>query len=374
MRQSFAKGKIQLPYASFLGYRKGEDGPEVVPGEAAVVRTIYKRYLDGQSPWATAKELESAGIKSPTGRKKWHDTTVNSILTNPCYKGLTIRQKTYTTDFLTHKQKKNEGELPQYIIENSHPAIIPEETWELVQVEMERRKTIGRRFSGKGALACRLVCADCGGFFGAKVWHSTDSYRETVWRCNDKYKTTAERVSGGDKCNTGHVTEEGVYKAFGEIVGQLIVQKPEVIAACEEILRELQMNADLGIRKDRLEIEERRIRAKAESLMDRASRELVDDFSEAYGTLEKQLKAVQEKLEAVEADRRARELKARQCRLYLKKLAVLGDDDISQSNIDADNGRGAGLGETFLALVDRVVVGEKLVFVLKDGAEWTVER
>jgi hypothetical protein len=104
---------------------------------------------------------------------------------------LTIRQKTYTTDFLTHKQKKNEGELPQYIIENSHAAIIPEETWELVQVEMERRKAIGRRFSGKGALACRLVCGDCGGYFGAKVWHSTDAYKAVIWRCNDKYNLNA---------------------------------------------------------------------------------------------------------------------------------------------------------------------------------------
>ena len=282
-------------------------------------------------------------------------------------------QKTYTTDFLTHKQKKNEGELPQYIIENSHEAIIPEETWEFVQVEMERRKAIGRRFSGKGALACRLVCADCGGFFGAKVWHFTDAYKAVVWRCNDKYKTTAERVSGEQKCNTGHVTEEGIYKAFGMIVEQLIVQKPEVIAACEDILRELQTNVDLDKRKDRLETEERRIREKAEALMDRASKELVDDFSEAYGALEKQLKAVQEKLEAVETEWKARELKARQCRLYLKKLVALGDDDTSQSNLGADNGKGE-VGETFLALVDKVMVGEKLFFVLKDGTEWTVER
>ena len=108
--------------------------------------------------------------------------------------------------------------------------------------------------------------------------------------------------------------------------------------------------------------------------MDRASRELVEDFSEAYGALETQLKAVQEKLEAVEANRRARELKVRQCRLYLKKLTALGDDDTPQINLDADNGRGAGLGETFLALVDKVMVGEKLTFVLKDGTEWTVER
>ena len=170
MRQGFAQGKIALPYSHFLGYRKGEDGPEVVPEEADVVRSIYRRYLDGSTPGMIAKELETAGIPSPTGKEKWHGTTINSMLTNPCYKGVTIRQKTFTTDFLTHKNKKNEGELPQYIIENSHPAIIPEETWELVQLEMERRRRMGNRFSAKGPLASRLVCADCGAFFGAKVW------------------------------------------------------------------------------------------------------------------------------------------------------------------------------------------------------------
>ena len=34
------------------------------------------------------------------------------------------------------------------------------------------------------SMASRLVCADCGGYFGAKTWHSTDAYRRVVWRCN----------------------------------------------------------------------------------------------------------------------------------------------------------------------------------------------
>ena len=237
-------------------------------------------------------------------------------------------------------------------------------------MEMERRKAIGKRFSGKGALACRLVCADCGGFFGAKVWHSTDPYKTVIWRCNDKYKTTAERVSGGDKCNTGHVTEEGIYKAFGQIVKQLIAQKPEVVAVCQQILDELIVTTDLEKRKDRLEGEERRIREKAETLMDRASRELVENFSEAYGALEKQLKTVNEKLEMVETERKAREYKARQCRLYLKKLTALEADN----GVPRDAAMAAGFSETFLTLVDKVMVGEKLTFVLKDGTEWTVER
>ena len=370
MRQGFAKGKIQLPYASFLGYRKGEDGPEVVPGEAAVVRTIYKRYLDGQSPGAIAKELEGAGILSPTGRKRWHDTTVNSILTNPCYKGLTIRQKTYTTDFLTHKQKKNEGELPQYIIENSHEAIIPEETWELVQVEMERRKAIGRRFSGKGALACRLVCADCGGFFGAKVWHSQDRYRTTVWRYNDKYKPGISRASGGEKCTTCHVTEEQVYGAFGKIVDQLIAQRPEVVEACEAVLANLLNTADLDAKKERLKAEQKRITAKVEPLMNRASREVVGDFSEAYGKLEAEMSRVIAKLEAVEKEKGERGYRERQCKLFLKTVSSLGGCD------GADEGDIPGERfvdkEVFLALVDKLVVGDRLRFILRDGTEWTV--
>ena len=70
------------------------------------------------------------------------------------------------------------------------------------------------------------------------------------------------------------------------------------------------------------------------------------------GTLEKQLKTVHEKLEAVEVERRVRELKVQQCKLYLEKLVAL-EADLPRGELMA-----AGLGETFLALVDRVVVGE----------------
>ncbi len=46
----------------------------------------------------------------------------------------------------------------------------------------------------------------CGGFFGVKVWHSTDKYRRVIYRCNKKYD--------GHKCQTPHVTEGEVKTAF----------------------------------------------------------------------------------------------------------------------------------------------------------------
>lgn len=363
MRQGFAQGKIALPYSHFLGYRKGEDGPEVVEDEAAVVRTIYRRYLEGNSPGQIVKELEAAGIPSPTSRAKWHSSTITSMLTNPCYKGLTIRQKTFTTDFLTHKSKKNEGELPQYFIENSHTPIIPEETWELVQLEMERRRRMGSRFSAKGPLASRLVCGDCGAFFGSKIWHSTDPYKTVIWRCNDKYKPGVERDSGKEKCTTGHVTEEEVYGAFGEIVKQLITQRPEVVAACEQVLAELMDTTQLDQKRAKLQAEQARITERVEQLMGRASREVVEDFSEAYGRLETEINRVNEKLDAVEREKAERGYRERQCRLFLKTI---------QSITPGEDGAGLVDSDLFLALVDRVVIGDGLTFILRDGTEWTV--
>ena len=363
MRQGFAQGKIALPYSHFLGYRKGEDGPEVVEDEAAVVRTIYRRYLEGSSPGMIVKELEAAGIPSPTGKAKWHTTTISNMLTNPCYKGLTIRQKTFTTDFLTHKSKKNEGELPHYIIENSHEAIIPEETWELVQLEMERRRRMGNRFSAKGPLASRLVCGDCGAFFGSKVWHSQDQYRTVIWRCNDKYKPGISRASGGEKCVTGHVTEEEVYGAFGEIVKQLITQRPEVVAACEQVLAELMDTTQLDQKKAKLQAEQARITERVEVLMTRASREVVEDFTEQYAALEAEMNRVTGKLDAVEREKAERGYQERQCRLFLRTI---------QSITPGEDGAGLVDSDLFLALVDRVVVGDGLTFVLRDGSEWTV--
>ena len=49
------------------------------------------------------------------------------------------------TDSLTKKMKVNEGEVPQYYVENSHPAIVSDEFYEEVQLELERRRKLGHQ-------------------------------------------------------------------------------------------------------------------------------------------------------------------------------------------------------------------------------------
>ena len=247
--------------------------------------------------------------------------------------------------------------------QHSHTPIIPEETWELVQLEMERRRRMGSRFSAKGPLASRLVCGDCGAFFGSKIWHSTDPYKTVIWRCNDKYKPGVSRSSGGEKCVTGHVTEEEVYGAFSSIVQKLIAQRPEVVAACEQVLAELMDTTQLDQKRAKLQAEQARITERVEAMMARASREVVEDYTEQYAALEAEMNRVTGKLDAVEREKAERGYRERQCRLFLKTI---------QSITPGEDGAGLVDSDLFLALVDKVVVGDGLRFILRDGTEWTV--
>jgi len=121
-RKRMADGKVSLPYGQFLGYEKGEDGlPRIVESEAEIVRMIFRLFMEGKTPSAIAKQLASQGIPSPAGKKRWQVATVKSMLGNEKYKGDALLQKGFTVDFLTKKRKNNEGEVPQYYVQNSPP-------------------------------------------------------------------------------------------------------------------------------------------------------------------------------------------------------------------------------------------------------------
>ena len=55
------------------------------------------------------------------------------MLSNEKYIGQVLMQKSYTPDFLTGKQVKNDGQLDMYLVDNAHEAIIDRETFDQVQ-------------------------------------------------------------------------------------------------------------------------------------------------------------------------------------------------------------------------------------------------
>ncbi len=207
-RKRFADGKVTVPFKRFLGYDRGEDGNLVInEKQAQVVRRIYGLFLQGRSPHAIAKLLTAEGIPSPGGKEVWSSGTVKSILCNEKYKGDALLQKVYTVDFLSKKKKVNEGEVPQYYVENNHQAIISPATFDEIQCKMAARHSGKNRASCAGVFSGRIKCGDCGSWYGPKVWHSNDKYRRIIWQCNRKF-------DGGKKCSTPHLDEKTIQSLF----------------------------------------------------------------------------------------------------------------------------------------------------------------
>jgi len=233
-RKQFSDGRFILPYKRFLGYEKGEDGfPKIVEKEAAIVRRIYQLYLEGATAATVARILTEDGV-APPGHDgtRWYRSTVNSILKNEKYKGDALLQKYYTVDFLTKKRKTNNGEVAQFYVTGSHAPIISPEVFDLVQFEIDRRKHCGQKYGSMHLFSSRIVCGECGGYFGPKVWHSNSKYRTVVWRCNKKYKN----ADGSAGCHTPHLTDEEIKQAFVGAFNACIKNKKEIVAVCKESL------------------------------------------------------------------------------------------------------------------------------------------
>lgn len=151
-------------------------------------------------------------------------------------------QKEFTVDFLTKKKKINEGEVPQYYVENSHPAIIDPELFDLVQYEMKQRKASGRWTTAMHCFSGKIFCGECGEIYGSKVWNSNSKYRRTVWQCN-------KRQRSGEKCKTANLTDDQIQTAFNTAINRLINNKAVLKEAFEEMLLVLMDNTDLEIKR-----------------------------------------------------------------------------------------------------------------------------
>ena len=219
IRRRFEQGKVIVNHTKFMGYDKDENGNLVInEKQAKVVRRIFTDYLDGKGPNRIARELERDGVFNWNGKAKWYEGSIRKMLRNEKYKGEALLQKTYTVDFLSKKRVINKGEIPQYYVEESHPAIIDSDTWEAVQLEMERRKAYTEKYNIKkmdyvtndNPFAGKVICGCCESTFGRKVWNSTDErLKRTIWQCNSKYK-----VKGKIGCRNRHINEEVLYQAF----------------------------------------------------------------------------------------------------------------------------------------------------------------
>lgn len=357
-RKRFADGKVTLPYSHFLGFEKGNgDFPIVNESQAVIVRRIYKEFLNGKTPCMIANILTQEGIPTPAGKTKWRPSTISSILQNEKYKGSAILQKEYTLDFLTKKMKKNEGEVPQYYIEHSHEAIVSPEIFEAVQLELKRRKEMGKSYSGNSIFSTRIVCGDCGGYYGSKVWHSNSKYRRTIWQCNNKFKN-------GEHCSTSHLDEEAIRTAFITAFNKLLSQRDELLENCRIMQEVLTDTTEIDEKIEELYsdieiIEELIKKAIIENTMKAQDQE---EFSHKYSKLETRHSKAVKSLKSLEEERQRKEEQAEAIGAFMFQLK---ENDEPLTDFDE---------RLWLHMIDRVVIyhDEKMQFFFKGGTEVTI--
>jgi DNA invertase Pin-like site-specific DNA recombinase len=227
IRRRFEQGRVIVNHTKFMGYDKDKNGNLMINDEqATIVKRIYSEFLNGKSPKRIARELEHDGILNWNGKAKWHESSIKKMLSNEKYKGDALLQKTYTVDFLTKARAVNNGNVQKYYVEDSHPAIIGKDMWEVVQLEFARRKNYMEKHNIKqlfseNPLSGKVVCGTCNNVYGRVTWNSTDEkLRRIVWQCKRKYS-----IKGVVGCQNGHVDENILYgsfvKAFNAIVGNV---------------------------------------------------------------------------------------------------------------------------------------------------------
>ena len=315
-RKRFADGKVSLPYKHFLGYEKGEDGvPKIIESEAKIVRLIYRLFLEGKTISSIAKYLTDNKIHTPAGKKKWSITTVQSILTNEKYKGDALLQKCYTVDFLTKKQKKNEGEVPQYYVKNSHEAIISPEVYDLAQNELKSRAKGNFNHSSASPFSSKIICGECGGFYGSKVWHSNDKYRKVIWQCNNKFKNK-------NKCKTPHLTEEQIKEEFVKAFNNLISNKDEVVKDCENTVLTLINTEDIGGKISKLQQESEIIVELMRSLIYENSRKVMnqDEYNKKYDSYTEKYEKIKSELSKLEDKKQDLKVRMDKIRMFVDNL------------------------------------------------------
>ena len=110
----------------------------------------------------------------------------------------------------------------------------------MVQEEFLKRENAGKQYSSTSVFASKMICGDCGSYFGAKVWHSNSKYRRVIYQCNSKFK-------GEHFCTTPHLYEPEIQQKFLNAFSRYFGQKDVIIKNCLFVLNQLKIQDEHNI-------------------------------------------------------------------------------------------------------------------------------
>lgn len=269
-----AKGQAGKPLCTNPPYGYVKDPEDklhwIVDEEAAkVVREIFHLCVQGYGVSQIAKEITKRHIMNPTAHLKslgigvpdnredehddyrWQGSTISHMLSRPEYLGHTVNFKTYRKSYKQKKQLKNDPANWQ-IFENTHEAIIDQETYDIVQRIRDGR----RRVTPMGempALSGMVFCADC----GAKMYQ----VRGRNLPQSEYMVCATYRKKGKDICPShqirNSVIEKYLLAGIREITGYVQANEDEFV---EMITKKSRAEVDRSLRDGKRELEQSQAR------------------------------------------------------------------------------------------------------------------
>ena len=209
IRRDFQAGK-PMNLMFIYGYHLVDGKLEIHKEQATVVHRIFQSYIAGMGSCRIAAELRQEGIPTLCGGE-WRSGLVRDMLKNEKYAGSAFLQKTFVTDHVSKIQKINQGELPMYYAEGSHPAIIDQETFEQAQrilADNRRKSNTQRSHTARYAFSGMIVCGCCGKHYRRKTLNG-----KIWWQC------TTYLAKGKQYCQAKQIPDDTLHALTCEVLG-----------------------------------------------------------------------------------------------------------------------------------------------------------
>ncbi len=252
IQRRMREGKF-IPSCTPYGY-KLENGRFAIDLQTAeVVKMIYSWYLNGMGVSMIVQKLNEMKIPTSQNGTIWGNNAVEYILTNEKYIGDMLLQKTWSTDTMPVVQHTNIGEKEQYLVKQSHEALISEETFYKVQkLIAENGKHYHGKNGEKSAFSKVIKCGECAGSYKRKK--TNGNY---FWVCT-RHDLKA------DNCPSHQIPEESIKQAFITLSNKLILHHREILLPLQRSLQDLNARKNSGnskiidIRRDIVAVKEQK--------------------------------------------------------------------------------------------------------------------
>ena len=341
--------------------------------EAKVIRRIFREVRKGATVYQIAVDLSERKILTPQGNETWSPTTIKNILKSVVYKGDILFQQTVAVQNGQKKNIRNEGQEPQYYIEQHHEPIISKKVWEEVQAILEERsETIKQKRSAplpdineykNEALIEKMVCGECSKpvvHYSNKRKRKNEIYYSHFWVC---YRRGYPHFHVHETCDSMAFKQEYFEQHFCHLLTN-IYEDSTFYQKAEQAVEQMDLTPEEKVEEEQLELEVTLLNQELYEVVDESihgqGRDTlrVDQMTEKLCAMYERLATIRDRKEKVEEERKALKRFMKNLKLYIKS-----ESKAFPSEIYTDFLKHAAIYKD-----------GSIVYHLRFGLEWTTDE